>query len=141
MRKSSTPPLNLVAKKAPSHRQLRISEEVRQILSSIIARGDFFTPELRNLSITITQVTVSPDLRNALILFMPLGGKNQVETLRNLKKYRNEFRYLLAKEIQLRYVPNLRFALDSAIDEGEKMGKLFAQINQSHKIPEPIEDQ
>ena len=139
MKKSSKPPLNL-ASKAPSHRQLRVSEEIRQILSAIIARGDFYTPELRDLSITITQVTVSPDLRNALILFMPLGGKNQLETLQKLKKYRNEFRYLLAKEIQLRYVPHLRFSLDQAIDEGEKMGKLFAQINQSPKTSEADED-
>lgn len=130
MKKSSTPPLNLVSK-APSHRQLRVSEEIRQILSTIVARGDFFTPELREISITITQVTVSPDLRNALILFMPLGGKDQEETLKRLKKYRNELRYLLAKEVTLRYVPNLRFAIDNSIEEAAKIGSLFAKLKKS----------
>ena len=136
MKKSSTPPLNLVSK-APSHRQLRVSEEIRQILSTIVARGDFFTPELREISITITQVTVSPDLRNALILFMPLGGKDQEGILKRLKKYRNELRYLLSKEITLRYVPNLKFAIDNSIEEAEKMGLLFAKLNKpSHNSEE-----
>lgn len=119
---------DLAPGKAPSHRQQRVCQEIRQILAGIIARGDFFAPELRDRSITITHVTVSPDLRNALIFVMPLGGENQEEMIAYLKKYRNELRYLMAKELQLRYVPNIKFKLDDSLEQAAKMGELFAKI-------------
>lgn len=114
--------------KVPGNRQKRVAEEIRQILAGIFSRGDFFSPELRDRSITITQVNVSPDLRNALIFVMPLGGKDTQEILAYLKKYRGELRYLLSKEIQLRYIPNLKFILDDAIEQAAKINALFAKI-------------
>lgn len=117
--------------KAPGQRQKKVAEEIRQILSGIMARGDFSDPELQQFNITLTHVSVSPDLRNALIYFMPLGGKYQEETLTALKKCRQELRYLLAKELTLRYVPELKFALDTTIEENEKMQKLFASLRSS----------
>lgn len=130
MKKQPLSPKDL-APKAPSHRQKRVSEEIRQVLAGIIARGDFFAPELRDRSITITHVTVSPDLRNALIFVMPLGGESQEEILNHLKKYRNEIRYLMAKELQLRYVPNIKFTLDDSFEQAAKIGELFAKIKTS----------
>lgn len=128
MNKQPSSPKDLVPGKAPSHRQKRVSEEIRQVLAGIIARGDFFAPELRDRSITITNVTISPDLRNALIFVMPLGGENQEEILTYLKKYRNELRYLMAKELQLRYVPNVKFTLDDSFEQAAKIAELFAKI-------------
>ncbi|WP_052046206.1 30S ribosome-binding factor RbfA [Candidatus Paracaedibacter symbiosus] len=128
MKKKPSTSQNLVPTKAPSNRQKRVAEEIRQVLAGIISRGDFFSPELRDRSITVTQVTVSPDLRNALIFVMPLGGEHIQETLTHLKKYRGELRYLLSKELQLRYVPNLKFVLDDAIEQAAKIGELFAKI-------------
>lgn len=132
MKKQTFSPKGLVPNKAPSHRQQRVSEEIRQVLAGIIARGDFFAPEIRDRSITITHVTVSPDLRNALIFVMPLGGENQEELLAYLKKYRHEIRYLMAKELQLRYVPSIKFTLDESFEQAARIGELFAKI----KAPE-----
>lgn len=128
MKKHSPYSKNLAPNKEPSHRQKRVSEEIRQVLAGIIARGDFFTPELRDRSITITHVTVSPDLRNALIFVMPLGGENKKETTTYLNQYRNELRYLMAKELQLRYVPEIKFKLDDSFEQAAKIGALFAKI-------------
>lgn len=126
---------NLMSK-APSNRQQRVSEEIRQILAGIIARGDFYTPELRERSITITNVSVSPDLKNALVFVMPLGGEEKGKTISLLKKCQKEFRYLMAKELQLRHVPNLRFEIDDSYEYVDKMNQLFAKIGTFYRTDE-----
>ena len=62
--------------KGPSQRQLRVGETLRHALSEILMREDFFDPDLANVSITISEITVSPDLANARVYTMPLGGVN-----------------------------------------------------------------
>lgn len=126
------PPESTSRAKPPGQRQKKVAEEIRQILSRIMARGDFCGSELQQFNITLTHVSVSPDLRNALIYFMPLGGKYQEEALSALKNCRQELRYLLAKELTLRHVPELKFALDTTIEENEKIQKLFASLKPSN---------
>ena len=60
----------------PSQRQLRVGEEIRHALSKIIERGEIHDPDLADLSITVTEVRASPDMRNATVYVMPLGGVN-----------------------------------------------------------------
>lgn len=63
--------------KAPSKRQLRVGEEIRHALAAILTRGEFRDPDLQDVSITVTEVRVSPDLRNATAYVMPLGGEDR----------------------------------------------------------------
>lgn len=120
-----------VTGKSPSHRQQRVAEEIRHVLSQAILRGELPTEFLRSQSITITKVQVSPDLRNATVWIMPLGGANQTEILTELKEATPVLRHYLAKNIRLRFVPELRLKLDTSFEAEDHMNKLFSKIKTS----------
>ena len=61
------------AGKPPSQRQLRVGEQLRSAISDMLFRGDLYEPELENATITVTEASVSPDLRNAVIYVVPMG--------------------------------------------------------------------
>ena len=113
--------------KQPSQRQLRVGEELRHILASIILRNDW--PSGETLSpLTVTRVDMSPDLQNALVFFMPLGGEKQEETLLFLKENVGYLRKMMGKNITLRRVPMLRFVLDDTFEKAERMERLFKSV-------------
>ena len=70
----------------PSNRLLRVGENIRHALSDIVSRGEIRDPVLDNVSVTVTEVRCSPDLRNATIFVMPLGGKNEQEVVEALNR-------------------------------------------------------
>ena len=113
--------------RAPSHRQLRVGEEVRHILSTLFLRSEFPEPGLP-ISVTITQVKMSPDLRNATVYIMPLGGQYREETLTYLKEITGYIRHQLGKELQSKFTPTLRFRLDESFDQAERIEKLLSNI-------------
>ena len=84
--------------KGPSQRQLRVGETLRHALSEILIREDFFDPDLVNVSITISEISVSPDLANARVYTMPLGGINVDAILRALNKLAPLIQSLVAKK-------------------------------------------
>lgn len=112
--------------KQPSQRQLRVSELIRHALSEVLVRGDLRDPSLDGVVITIPEIRMSPDLKLAEILVMPLGGARQDEVLTALVNNRKRLRGLLAKRVNLKYMPDLRFHLDSRFDEA---GKIDALLN------------
>jgi ribosome-binding factor A len=94
-----------------TQRQLRVGEEVRHALASVLMRGDIpwprgFTPPL----VTVTEAQVSPDLKYATVFVMPLGGQMLEETVRALNDIAGFFRHELAQAVKLRYVPMLVFS-------------------------------
>lgn len=111
----------------PSQRQLRVGEEVRHVLSSIIMRNDWPVGELVT-PVTVSRVDVSPDLQNALVYVMPLGGQDQDQTLVFLKDMAPYMRKMLASSITLRRVPNLKFVLDDTFEKAERMERLFLSL-------------
>ena len=114
--------------KEPSHRQLRVAEALRHALSEILVREDFFDPGLANISITISEISISPDLTNARVYTMPLGGV-QVETvLPALNRLAPVIQSLVAKKVHLRRVPRLRFLLDDSFENAARMNALFNAI-------------
>lgn len=119
--------------KALSHRQKRVAEEIRHLLSQAIMRGELQTESLRDQSITITEVSVSPDLRHATALVMPLGGEQQELILQELKRVAPVLRHYLAKNMNLRCVPELRFKLDDHFEKEQHFNTLF------NKIKRPVE--
>lgn len=105
-----------VAGKPPSQRQLRVGEELRHALAELLQRGDFHDPELADLNVTVTEVRISPDLRNATAFVTPLGGGHMDETLAALRRAGPFLRGQIARAINLRYAPTLSFEADTSFD-------------------------
>ena len=118
--------------KGPSQRQLRVGETLRHALSEILMREDFFDPDpdLANVSITISEITVSPDLANARVYTMPLGGVNIEVVLPALNRLAPLIQSFVAKKVHLRRTPRLRFLLDESFENAARMNELFAAIRQ-----------
>ncbi|MCR6629642.1 MAG: 30S ribosome-binding factor RbfA [Magnetospirillum sp.] len=111
--------------KAPSQRQLRVGEELRHVIANIIERGDIRDPDLQGRAITVTEVRISPDLKNATVFVVPLGGGDCAPILAGLKRARPFLRHEIAQAVELRAVPNLSFEPDTSFDEGAKIDALL----------------
>jgi ribosome-binding factor A len=111
--------------RAPSVRQLRVGEQIRHVLAEILARGDLREPALRELSITVSEVRVSPDLRNATVFVMPLGGSAVEAALEALTRAAAFLRNRIGKELRLRYLPNLSFRRDPAFDAATRIDEIL----------------
>jgi ribosome-binding factor A len=114
----------------PSQRQLRVGETLRHALSEVLMREDFFEPDLENVSITISEISVSPDLSNARVYTMPLGGINVENILPALNRLAPVIQSLVAKRVHLRRTPRLRFLLDDSFENAARMNQLFHAIKQ-----------
>ena len=113
-----------------SQRQLRVGESLRHALSEILMREDFFEPDLANVSITISEISVSPDLSNARVYTMPLGGINVDVVLPALNRLAPVIQSLVAKKVYLRRTPRLRFLLDDSFENVSRMNQIFRTIKQ-----------
>ncbi len=113
------------AGRSPTQRQLRVGEELRHLLAGILARHELRDPALHDATITVTEVRISPDLKNATAFVMPLGGAHVPEVLAALQRGAGYTRGLIAREIDLRYVPALRFALDTTFDHASRIEALL----------------
>lgn len=111
--------------KPPSQRQLRVGEEIRHAMSAILARGDLRDPVLAGQSITVSEVRVSPDLKNATCFVIPLGGVDMGEVVAALKRAAAFLRGQLAREVQLRHVPGLQFQADLSFDEAGRIDSVL----------------
>jgi ribosome-binding factor A len=112
-----------------SQRQLRVGEELRHVLSKIMNEGGSADPDLYDINITVTEVRISPDLRNATVFVMPLGGKGLESILPALKRAKSYFRHEVAKAMRnMRNVPDLRFAADESFDQAAHIEKLLKDI-------------
>ena len=111
----------------PSQRQLRVGELVRRSLSDVLARGDIHDPDLARMSITVGEVTVSPDLKIATAYVCPLGGKGSGDVTTLLARNKAELRHQIAKTLALKFTPDLRFRLDETFDRMDETRRLFAQ--------------
>ena len=111
--------------KAPSQRQLRVAEEIRQALSRALGRGDIYDPELTRRPVTITGVSLSPDMRNAMVSFTPLGGGEVETSLKALTRQKGHLRNHVAHTVHMKYVPALRFIEDKSFDVADHIGALL----------------
>ena len=116
------------ASAGPSQRQLRVGEDLRHHLSSILARQETHIPELDQVSITISEVSVSPDLANARIYVMTLGGIDIDKVLPVLNQVAPLLRHHLASKVHLRRLPFLKFFADESYDTADRITRLFSSI-------------
>lgn len=103
--------------RAPSQRQLRVGELVRHALAEILARGELMDDDLAKMMITVPEVRVSPDLRNATVYITPLGGGDHKAAEKAITRHARWLRGQVAKRINLKFAPELVFRYDDRFDE------------------------
>jgi ribosome-binding factor A len=109
----------------PSQRMLRVAELIRHTMAELLLRSTISDPVLERDAITITQVRMSPDLKLATIFIVPLGGKNIAEVLTALDRHKKVLRGEIARRINLRFAPEIRFKADPRFDYGDKIDALL----------------
>lgn len=110
----------------PTQRQLRVGEQVRHALADILQRGEIYDPVIDGHVITVPEVRMSPDLRLATALIMPLGGKDEEPVLKALNKLSKAFRGALSKRLrEMRSMPDVRFRLDDRFDAASHIDALL----------------
>src|ERR1700741_3544753 len=107
------------AKIGPSQRKLRVAEETRHILAGILLRGDLRDPALAGVSITVSEVRISPDLKNATVYSLPFGKASVSEVMKGLNRSAPYLRSQVGHGLNLRYTPTLTFVPDSSFDEAK----------------------
>lgn len=111
----------------PSQRQLRVAELIRRRLAEVLNRGEVHDPELNAIPITVGEVRTSSDLKVATALVLPLGGDRRVEALDLLRRNRVELRRAVSRGLNLKFAPELRFAIDETFDRMDATRRLFEQ--------------
>jgi ribosome-binding factor A len=109
-----------------SQRQLRVGEAIRHTLAQVFQRGDLYDPDLAGVSITVTEVRVSPDLANATAFVTPLGGGERTATVvKALGRVAPVLRAAVARAVPLRVVPRLSFQPDMSFDYAARIGTVL----------------
>jgi ribosome-binding factor A len=111
--------------RSPSHRAERVSELIRHAVAEILARGEVRDEAFDRHPLTIPDVRMSPDLKLATILVMPLGGKGAQAAIEALDRHKKELRTLVARRVNLKFAPDLRFALDTSFEARARMDELL----------------
>ncbi len=111
--------------KGPGQRQLRVSELLRKALADVFLRSGVEDPALSGVVLTVTEVTVSPDLRQATAFVMPLGGQSQSDVVDALGRHRKFVRGEVARRVSLKFMPEISFKLDDSFDESERIDSLL----------------
>ena len=118
-------------RKTTGRRNDKVASQIKECFSLALVRGDF--PSLPNhekdsklpTPITITYVDLSPDLRNATVYYMPLGGLLKEESARFFELQTHYFKNVIATKMKVRVIPNLLFRVDESIDYSQKIESLL----------------
>ena len=124
-----------------SVRLLRVGEAVRHALSDILQREDFRDPALAGVSVTVSEVSVSPDLRNATAYIVPLGGDHQDDVVAALNRASHFLRGCLGRAVRLKYTPKLAFELDGSFDQAGHIQGLLDQPHVRRDLDHTPEDE
>jgi ribosome-binding factor A len=108
-----------------SQRQLRVGETVRHAIADILAQGHVHDPVLEGHLITVPEVRMSPDLKLATIYVMPLGGRDTNDVIEALDHNKKFLRGEIARRVNLKFAPDIRFRVDERFDEAERIETLL----------------
>ena len=108
-----------------SQRQLRVGEQVRHAMAEILAQGNVHDDDLEGHIITVPEVRMSPDLKLATVYVMPLGGRDTEVVIAALERNKKFLRGEVARRINLKFAPDIRFRVDERFDEAERIEKLL----------------
>ena len=122
-------------------RQLRVGEEVRHALAWILERGNIRDPVLATVAITVTEVRISPDLRQATVFVMPLGGRDEPAVIAALGRAKGFLRRRIAQSVHLRFVPDLTFRIDRSFEQADRITRMLREPAVSRDLhPEGPDD-
>ena len=108
-----------------SQRQLRVGELIKQSLGQIFLRGEAKVPTIETKNITVTEVRMSPDLKNSRAYVIPLGGKDTENTVNILTEFSYLIRKALSRKIDMKFLPKVSFIGDKSFDYAERIEKLI----------------
>jgi ribosome-binding factor A len=109
----------------PSQRQLRVGELIRHALAEMLTRGEVHDPVIEGHLITVPEVKMTADLRLATIYVMPLGGRDAEAVVAALERNKRYLRGEIARHVNLKFAPEIRFRIDERFDEAERIEKLL----------------
>lgn len=111
--------------RAPSQRQLKAGELIRRALAEIIAKENMRDPDLVGVSVTISEVRASPDLKHAIVYAAPLGGSDTGKVIAALNRAKKFLRGRLGKEMEMKSTPALKFVADTTFETATEMQELL----------------
>jgi ribosome-binding factor A len=111
-----------------SQRQLKVGEEIRHLISNALLRESFYEEHIKNNNITVTEVDVSADLKNAKVFVMPLGGKKKDDVLDSLNKVSGRIKKIISNNLSLRQTPKLIFKIDETFEYANKIHYILEKI-------------
>lgn len=111
----------------PSQRQLKVGELIRHALAEIFTRGEVVDEALSRYSLTVPEVRMTPDLKLATIYVMPLGGEGADEVVAHLEKHKRFLRGELARRVKLKFMPEIRFRIDTSFESSRRIDELLAR--------------
>ncbi|MGI8724285.1 MAG: 30S ribosome-binding factor RbfA [Methyloceanibacter sp.] len=114
------------AAKGPSQRQLKVGELIRHAITEIFARGDLHDDVLARHSLTVPEVRMTPDLKLATVFVLPLGGEGAEDVVAQLEKHKRFLRGALARRINLKFMPEVRFKIDTSFEVSRRIDELLA---------------
>ena len=112
--------------RAPSQRQLKVGELIRHALADIFFRGEIVDEVLSRHSLTVPEVRMTPDLKLATVYVLPLGGGDAEEAVEHLNKHKRFLRGEVAKRISMKFMPELRFKVDTSFEASARIDELLA---------------
>lgn len=125
----------------PSQRQLRAGELVRHALVEVLREEEFDEPALHEVSVTVTEARMSPDLKHAIVFVEPLGGGHAAEVVKALNKHARFLRGRLGHLIDMKFTPDLKFMHDESFDEAQRIARLFDDPRVRADLARPIDDE
>lgn len=124
----------------PSQRQLRAGELIRHALVDVLAREHLREPALEGVSVTVSEVRPSPDLRHAAVFCAPLGAGDTEAIVTALNRCAPFLRGRLGREITLKFTPQLHFIADQSFDEASRVDRLLADPKVVQDLAKPAEE-
>ena len=108
-----------------SVRLLKVGEQMRHVLSEILARGDVHDETLARHMVSVTEVRMSPDLRHATVFVKPLLGKEEDKVLKALRTNTAYLQREVAAKVKMKYAAKLKFLSDESFNEGTHIDTLL----------------
>ncbi len=121
----------------PTQRQLRVGEMVRHAIANLLVRGAIHDDALSGYVVSVPEVRMSPDLRLATVFVMPLGGDGGDVVVEALTRHKKFIRGAVAKEVKMKFVPDLRFHYDDTFDEVSRIDAIM----RSEKVQQDLENE
>lgn len=118
-----------LSQRTPTQRMLQVGEETRHVLATLLRHYQPFSDQAREISVTVTEVRMSPDLRHATVFVMPLTGKEHEmqEIALSLKKNASSLTHQMAGRLPFKFLPTLHFHLDESLDQAQRIEALLRQ--------------